>query len=93
MLRIFTQSLKVVTVVALAVVVLAAGAWAFSYASELVRPSDIGEAVMVTVFEDQTDDQIAQELVDQGLIRSSSRDSCGSPAVRWCRAPTPCAKG
>jgi UPF0755 protein len=70
-LRIFTQSLKVVTVAALAVVVLAAGAWAFSYTSELARPSDAGSAVMVTVFEDQTDDEIARELAAQGLIRST----------------------
>ena len=33
MLRIFTQSLKVVTIAALAVVVVAAGFWAFTYAS------------------------------------------------------------
>lgn len=70
MLRIFTQSLKVVTVAALAVVVLAAGAWAFEYMTGLARPDDAGAPVMVTVFQDQTDDQIAQDLVAQGLIRS-----------------------
>ena len=71
MLRIFTQSLKVVTIAALSLVVLASGVWAFSYATELARPSDAGEAVMVTVFEDQTDAEIAQELAAQGLIRST----------------------
>ena len=70
MLRIFTQSLKVVTIAALSVVVLATGVWAFSYASELARPSDAGEPVMVTIFEDQTDGEIAAELAAQGLIRS-----------------------
>ena len=70
MLRIFTQSLKVVTIAALSVVVLATGVWAFSYANELARPSDAGEPVMVTVFEDQTDGEIAAELAAQGLIRS-----------------------
>jgi UPF0755 protein len=69
-LRIFTQSLKVVTIAALSVVVLATGVWAFSYASELARPSDAGEPVMVTIFEDQTDGEIAAELAAQGLIRS-----------------------
>jgi UPF0755 protein len=69
-LRIFTQSLKVVTIAALSVVVLATGVWAFSYATELARPSDAGEPVMVTVFEDQTDSEIAAELAAQGLIRS-----------------------
>ena len=43
--------------------------WAFSYASELARPGDTGEPVMLTVFEDQTDTEIAQELANQGLIR------------------------
>ncbi len=69
-LRVFTQSLKVVTIAALSVVVLATGVWAFSYAAELARPSDAGEPVMLTIFEDQTDVEIADELAAQGLIRS-----------------------
>src|SRR5215217_1029698 len=70
-LRVFTQSLKVVTIAALSVVVLATGVWAFSYAAELARPSDAGEPVMLTVFEDQTDTEVADELAAQGLIRST----------------------
>ncbi|MDF2759859.1 MAG: aminodeoxychorismate lyase [Thermomicrobiales bacterium] len=70
MLRIFTQSLKVVTIAALSVVVLATGVWAFSYAAELARPSDAGEPVMLTIFEDRTDSEVADELAAQGLIRS-----------------------
>jgi UPF0755 protein len=70
-LRIFTQSLKVVTIAALSLVVLASGVWTFSYATELARPSDAGEPVMVTIFEDQTDAEIADELAAQGLIRST----------------------
>jgi UPF0755 protein len=69
-LRVFTQSLKVVTIAGLAVVVLAAGAWAFSYATEVARPGDTGAPVMLTVFEDQSDGDIADELAAQGLIRS-----------------------
>jgi UPF0755 protein len=69
-LRVFTQSLKVVTIAALSVVVLATGVWAFSYAAELARPSDAGEPVMLTIFEDQSDAEIADELAAQGLIRS-----------------------
>jgi UPF0755 protein len=70
-LRIFTQSLKVATIAALAVVVLAAGAWAFAYATDLARPGDTGAPVMLTVFEDQSDAEIAHELAAQGLIRST----------------------
>ena len=61
---------KVVTIAALSVVVLATGVWAF-YAAELARPSDAGEPVMLTVFEDQTDVEVADELAAQGLIRST----------------------
>lgn len=71
MLRVFTQSLKVVTIAALSVVVLATGVWAFSYAAELARPSDAGEPVMLTVFEDQSEAEVADELAAQGLIRST----------------------
>ncbi len=71
MLRVFTQSLKVVTIAALSVVVLATGVWAFSYAAELARPSDAGEPIMLTIFEDQTDAEVADELAAQGLIRST----------------------
>jgi UPF0755 protein len=60
-----------VTIAGLAVVVLAAGVWAFSYTSELARPSDTGSPVMFSVFEDQTDTEIANELAAQGLIRST----------------------
>lgn len=70
-LRIFTQTLKVVAIAALSIVVLATGVWAFSYASELARPADAGEAVMFSVLDDQTDAEVAQELASQGLIRST----------------------
>lgn len=70
-LRIFTQTLKVVAVAALSVVVLATGVWAFSYASEMARPDDTGEQVMFSVLDDQTDAEVAQELANQGLIRST----------------------
>jgi UPF0755 protein len=68
--RVFTQSLKIVSIAAMAIVVLAAGAWAFTYATELARPSDTGAPVMVTIFEDQGDEAVADELAAQGLIRS-----------------------
>jgi UPF0755 protein len=69
-LRVFTQTLKVVTIAALAIVVIGAGFWAFSYATELARPNDAGEAVMLSVFEGQTESEIADQLESQGLIRS-----------------------
>jgi UPF0755 protein len=70
-LRILTQTLKVITVAGLAIMALAAGVWAFSYTAELARPSDTGQPVMFSVFEDQTDAEVADELAKQGMIRST----------------------
>lgn len=70
MLRVFTQSLKVVTILAMALVIVGAGFWAFTYATEMARPSDAGAPVMLSVFEGQTEAEIADELEAQGLIRS-----------------------
>ena len=47
-----------------------AGVWAFRYATEAARPSDAGSPVMVSVFEGQTDAEVADELESQGLIKS-----------------------
>jgi UPF0755 protein len=69
-LRVFTQGLKLVTIAALAIVVLAAGFWAFTYATEMARPSDAGTPIMLSVLDGQTDSEVADELVAQGLIRS-----------------------
>ncbi len=70
MLKVFTQGLKLVTIAALAIVVLAAGFWAFTYATELARPSDAGTPIMLSVLDGQTDSEVADELAAQGLIRS-----------------------
>jgi UPF0755 protein len=70
-LRVFTQSLKVVTVAALAVVVVGAGFWAFAYATQVARPSDAGAPVMLSIFDGQGESEIADELQSQGLIRST----------------------
>lgn len=70
MVRVFTQTLKIATVVAMAVAVIGAGLWAFTYATDLARPSDTGQTVMLSVFEGQTESEIADELEKQGMIRS-----------------------
>lgn len=68
--RLLTQSLKIITIVALTLMLIGSGVWAFRYATEVARPSDAGEPVMLSVFEGQTDDEIANELAAQGLIKS-----------------------
>src|SRR6185312_9190484 len=68
--RLLTQSLKLITIVALTVMVAGAGVWAFRYATEAGRPKDAGAPVMVSVFDGQTDSEVADELEAQGLIKS-----------------------
>lgn len=68
MVRLLTQSLKIITIAALTLMVAGAGVWAFRYATDAARPSDAGSPVMVSVFEGQTDAEVADELESEGLI-------------------------
>ncbi|MCA9879063.1 MAG: endolytic transglycosylase MltG [Thermomicrobiales bacterium] len=70
MVRILTQSLKVITIAALTLMVIGSGVWAFRYATEAARPGNAGQPVMLSVFEGQTDSEVADELESQGLIKS-----------------------
>jgi UPF0755 protein len=69
-LRVFTQSLKIMTIAALSIVMIAGGVWAYSYATNLARPADTGEPVMVSILDSQAPEDVAAELEKQGLIRS-----------------------
>jgi UPF0755 protein len=62
--------LKIITIAALTMMVAGAGLWAFRYATEAARPGDAGAPVLVSVFDGQTDVEIADELQAQGLIKS-----------------------
>ena len=70
-LRVFTQSLKVITIAALAVVVLARECGRSPMRPSWPAPATPAQPVMFTVFEDQTDAEVADELAAQGLIRST----------------------
>lgn len=70
MLRVFTQSLKIMTIAALSIVMIAGGVWAYSYAMNMARPADTGEPVLVSILDSQAPEEVAAELEKQGLIRS-----------------------
>ena len=73
MLRVFTQSLKVVTIAALSVVVLATGVWAFSYAAELARPSDADEYFLDNETNAAQADFLARSQLYEGDYREADR--------------------
>lgn len=70
MLRVFVQSLKIVTIVAVAVLVGAGGLRVFDYTVGRFTPEEIGEPVSVTIEENENADVVAERLVEQDLIRS-----------------------
>ncbi|MFT4036860.1 MAG: endolytic transglycosylase MltG [Thermomicrobiales bacterium] len=70
MVRVLTQSLKILTIAALTLMVAGAGVWAFRYATDAARPADAGQPVMLSVFEGQSDSEVADELEAHGLIKS-----------------------
>jgi cell division protein YceG involved in septum cleavage len=69
-LHIIVQTLKIVTIAAMALLVVAGGARFFFYAVERTTPDDAGKTFRVRITEDDTPDKIADELVRAGLIRS-----------------------
>ena len=70
MLHIIVQTLKMVTIAAMALLVVAGGARFFSFAVERTTPDDAGKTFRVRITENDTPDKIADELVEAGLIRS-----------------------
>ena len=71
MLRILLQMLKILTIAAMAILVVVGGFRVFGLASDLTRPDDAGQAVEITIVEDEPEDELAQRLAAAGLIRST----------------------
>ncbi|HEU5432079.1 MAG TPA: endolytic transglycosylase MltG [Thermomicrobiales bacterium] len=70
MLRVLVQSLKIVSVIALTLLVAAASVRFFAYAVNRAVPDDAGQPVTVTIGKDDTTDQVAARLQQEGLIRN-----------------------
>jgi UPF0755 protein len=70
LLRVLVQSLKIVSVLALTLLVAAAGFRFFNYAVSRAVPADAGQSVSVTIGKDDTTEQVADRLQQEGLIRN-----------------------
>ena len=72
MLRILLQTLKILTIAAMAILAVAGGSRMLAFATDMTRPEDIGESVEITVAEDEPEDELAGRLAAAGLIRSTA---------------------
>lgn len=70
MLRVFVQSLKILTIIAVAILVGAGGLRAFEYTVGRFTPEGVGEPVSITIAEDEDPGAVADTLAEAGLIRS-----------------------
>ena len=70
MLRVLVQVLKIVSVAALTLLVIGAAARFLSYSVSRAVPADIGEPVAFVVGQDDSGEDVAARLEQDGLIRS-----------------------
>jgi UPF0755 protein len=69
--QVIVQALKILTIAAMALLVALGGFRVFNYAVDVARPAEAGEIVTFQVGPDETSSQVADRLVEAGLIRYS----------------------
>jgi len=72
MVQWLVQILKIATIMVLSGLVLLGGARAFEHFQNESRPDDVGKVYSIKVSQDDTPDEIAQLLADNGLINSKT---------------------
>jgi UPF0755 protein len=72
MVQWLVQILKIATILVLSGLVLLGGARAFEHFQSESRPDDVGKVYTVTINDDNTPDEIAELLEDNGLINSKT---------------------
>lgn len=70
LVRVLTQSLKIISVVALTVLVVAGSVSFFDYWTDRQRPEEIGRPVTITIAEEDDGSTLADKLTDAELINS-----------------------
>lgn len=70
MLRVFVQSLKIVTIAAVALLVGAGGLRAFDYTVGRFTPEEVGQPASLTIDAESNADTVADSLAEAGLLRS-----------------------
>ena len=71
MVHVIVQALKILTIAAMALLVALGGLRVFNSAIDMARPAEAGEIVTFQVSPDETAAQVADRLVEAGLIRYS----------------------
>lgn len=69
MIRTLANSLKIVSIVLLALLVAGGSVWFFNYWVEKEQPQEVGRAVVITISEEDDDSTVAEKLKDQDLIQ------------------------
>jgi UPF0755 protein len=72
MVQWLVQILKIATILVLSGLVLLGGARAFEHFQDESRPNDIGKVFSIKISEDDTPDEVAKLLEDNGLINSKT---------------------
>lgn len=70
LVRVLTQSLKIISIVGLALIVVVGSVSFFDYWTDRERPEEIGRPVTITVVEDDDGTTLADKLSDAELINS-----------------------
>ncbi len=70
MLRILLSLLKILTVVALAALVMLGATRFFQFVTDAAKPDDLGKRIQITIAEDEDESELATLLREAGLIKS-----------------------
>ena len=70
LVRVLTQSLKIISIVGLALLVVVGSVSFFDYWTDRERPEEIGRPVTITIVEDDDGSTLASKLTDAELINS-----------------------
>jgi UPF0755 protein len=69
LVRVLTQSLKIISILVVAALVLGGSTWFFNYWQDRERPEEIGRPVTLEITEDDDTSSIAEKLTDAEMVR------------------------
>ncbi len=70
LVRVLTQSLKIISILALTVLIVIGSVWFFNYWTDRQQSDLIGRPVTITIAEDDDGSSVADKLTDADLVRS-----------------------
>jgi len=69
LVRVLTQSLKIVSIVVVAALVLGGSTWFFNYWQDRTRPDEVGRPVTLEITEEDDTASVVEKLTDANLVR------------------------